>query len=516
MYLNFYQFRIKPFSLAPDPEFLYLSQQHKDALGAIIYGINEREGFVSVVGEVGTGKTTVVRSYLHKAGRKQILPIFIFNSRVTFAELMKTFLNEIGIDSESIQRSNNVNDMVKLAYQTMIEKTRQGKNIVLIIDEAQNMPVETLGNLCILSNFETAKAKLVQIVLVGQPELQKKLDLYELRQLRQRIAYRAQINSLSAKESIGYLHHRLSLSAKGKEPVFTKSAISRIVKHSKGVPRVINILCENSLVAGYGLQKKPVSLKLVKQVIAEYEGSRFSGQLQFKKVAGSLLILLLAALLVVSYLPSLHPPEESMGELARFKPPSRPNLEPVRDNGKAISTSKKVVEQVEDEIPILMRNAQTIPGPDDSKSTQSPAETSQAQLREPLSLMPLPEASRDLSRSSAEEITSLTAKLTELISKAESIFSKSEGLDIASKQSTRSKIVKKGDTVSKLCLETYGFVNTRALVWLRSQNPHIANMDEIQIDEIIFFPEMEKPKSPHTLQRANNRSSTRMEEVVSR
>ena len=113
------------------------------------------------------------------------------------------------------------------------------------------MPVETLGSLCILSNFETAKAKLIQIVLVGQPELQKKLDLHELRQLRQRIAYRALITPLSIKDSINYLHHRLSLSAIGKTPAFTTSAIRKIVEHSKGIPRVINILCENSLVAGY-------------------------------------------------------------------------------------------------------------------------------------------------------------------------------------------------------------------------------------------------------------------------
>ena len=130
--MNFYQLRKKPFSLAPDPEFLYLSQQHKDALGAIIYGIKEREGFIKVIGEVGTGKTTVIRSYLNSTYRKQILPIFIFNSKITFHELMQTFLSEIGIDHEGVHRSHTVNDMVRLAYQAMLEKTSHGKNIVLI------------------------------------------------------------------------------------------------------------------------------------------------------------------------------------------------------------------------------------------------------------------------------------------------------------------------------------------------------------------------------------------------
>ncbi len=510
MYLNFYQLRKKPFSLAPDPEFLYLSQQHKDALGAIIYGIKEREGFVTVVGEVGTGKTTVIRSYLNSAYRKQILPVFIFNSKITFHELMQAFLSEIGIASEEILRARTVNDMVKLAYQAMLEKTSHGKNIVLIIDEAQNMPIETLGNLCILSNFETAKAKLIQIVLVGQPELQKKLDLYELRQLRQRVAYRAQITPLAAKEAVGYLHHRLSLSSKEQKPVFTTRAINRILKHSKGVPRVINILCENSLVAGYGLQKKPVSLKVVKQVIAEYEGRRFSGPLQLKNVAGSMLILLLAILMVISYLPSFQVPEESMGGQVHFKPPSSPPLQPVRSNDKALSSDKKAVKQIEANI---VRNAQTTTAPDDSESTSSPTETSQPQLREQITLTHLPEVLREPIETSIEGGMEGEKNLQEM---ADSIIALLEHYMSPPKQSPHVKIVKRGDTVSKLCLETYGFYSTRALEWIKSNNPHISNMNNIKIDEVIFFPEMETPNLQHLPNNVNDRSSTRKEEVVSK
>jgi len=488
MYLNFFQLRKKPFSLAPDPEFLYLSQQHKDALGAIVYGIREREGFVSVVGEVGTGKTTIVRSYLHKFGRNQILPIFIFNSRISFSELMKTFLCEIGIDVDALQRKHSVNDMVRLAYQAMLEKTKKGENLVLIIDEAQNMPVETLGHLCILSNFETAKAKLIQIVLVGQPELQSKLDRYELRQLRQRIAYRALITPLSLKDSIRYLHHRLSLCSKKQGTVFSTSAIRRIVKHSKGIPRVINILCENSLVAAYGLQKKPVSLKIVKQVIGEYEGKSAPGYLLLRRIAGSVLILLLTALFVASYLPSrANSPVEALDEQVSLKVPTKPALQPAVSNNTVVSSSKVVepivyeVPVTERNVPVSERNAQESPSPGEPVSVTVPSESLQAQTSMEPALTQLPV----LQKSINEEGKRLLLANAELISPQSAVQS------IKSKQSAHLKVAKKGDTVSGLFLETYGFYNTRALDWIKSHNPHIANMDEIQIDQIIYFPEVE-------------------------
>lgn len=493
MYLNFFQLNKKPFSLAPDPEFLYLSQQHKDALGAIVYGIREREGFVSVVGEVGTGKTTIVRSYLHKAGRNQTLPIFIFNSRITFPELIKTFLCEIGIDVDAMNRKYSVNEMVRLAYQAMIEKTRRGENLVLIIDEAQNMPVETLGNLCILSNFETSKAKLIQIVLVGQPELQKKLDRYELRQLRQRIAYRALITPLSMKDSVRYLHHRLSLSSRKQGTVFTTSAIKRIVKHSQGIPRVINILCENSLVAAYGLQKKPVSLKIVKQVIAEYEGKGCRGHFLFKRIAGSVLIVLLTALFVASYLPSrANSPVEAMVEQVSLKAPQKPDFQPVMNNETVVSSSRKVVEPIKDKDPDPGQKIQEIPQADGPESTDLSARTLQPQTSSSSPLDQLRESlEMDGEGRKLEVETKPEEEKKSLLATPETISPQPAVQSLPYKKGAYLKVAKRGDTVSGLFLETYGFYNTQALEWIKSHNPHIANMDEIQIDQIIYFPGVE-------------------------
>ncbi len=511
MYLNFYQLIKKPFRLAPDPEFLYLSQQHKDALGAIIYGIEERVGFVSIVGEVGTGKTTIVRSFLHKTDRNKILPIFIFNSRITFSELMETLLHELGIDPEIIPGRHKVSKMVRMAYRAMLEKASQGKNLVLIVDEAQNMPIETLGKLCVLSNFETTKAKLIQIVLVGQPELQKKLDLYELRQLRQRIAHSALITPLPKKESIAYFYHRLSLSSREQRPIFTASAIRRIVKHSKGIPRVINILSENSLVAGYGLQEKPVSLKLVKQVIAEYEGKRFSGQLQFREVAVGTLILLLAVLLVASYVSfSPHHPNETIGEQVRIKIDPGSHQQPLIGDDRTHYSNKEVVAQIEDGNPLLMHNAQTILLSDAPDSTEHSAETLQPQPGEPFHSIHLADVSREPSTASVAEEQNLGPK-------AEPLFSLLPGGYITAKHSSsQKKIVKKGDTVSKLCLDTYGFYNAQVLIWLKRHNPHVFNMDEIQIGGILFFPEMESSNLDPMHQRVYSRSRTTSEEVALR
>lgn len=482
MYLNFFQLQKKPFSLAPDPEFLYLSQQHKDALGAIVYGIREREGFVSVIGEVGTGKTTIVRSYLHKAGRNQTLPIFIFNSRITFPELIKTFLSEIGIDVDALNRKYSVNEMVRLAYQAMLEKTRTGENIVLIIDEAQNMPIETLGNLCILSNFETSKAKLIQIVLVGQPELQKKLDRYELRQLSQRIAYRALITPLSTKDSVLYLHHRLSISCKKQGPVFTPSAIGRIVKHAQGIPRVINILCENSLVAAYGLQKKPVSLKIVKQVIAEYEGKSLRSYALLRRVAGSALIIFLTAIFVASYIPSrANSPVESMLEWVSFKAPPKPDFQPVASNDTVVSSSIKVVEPLNDKDAVAEQKIQVTrlpdgPGSTDLSSPQTGGVSPLTQAGEPAEM---------IGENKKPEVNN-----TVLFTPTETISLQPAVPTLPYKRAAFLKVAKRGDTVSGLFLETYGFYNTQALEWIKSYNPHIDNMDQIKVDQIIYFPEV--------------------------
>lgn len=302
MYLNFYNLLKEPFQITPDPAFLFMSPTHKEALASVIYAIEQRKGFVSIVGEVGTGKTTIIRSYLNGADRNVIRPIYIFNSNISFCELLETIFQELDL----LCTSQEPYVMVQILYEALIDEYLAGHNIVLVIDEAQNMPVETLENLRMLSNLETATDKLLQIVLVGQPELEEKLNRHELRQLKQRLAVRCTIKPLTPGESEAYLNYRLSQAARFGDVIFSSGAIRRIVLGAKGFPRLLNIMSDNVLITGYGYQQKPISAKVAKEAI--------SGFLEKKPrrtwiwgLAASLSLILLACALV--FLPQVFLPK---------------------------------------------------------------------------------------------------------------------------------------------------------------------------------------------------------------
>ena len=268
MYLDFYHLKKAPFHITPDPEFLFLSPSHKAALGALVYGIEERQGFVALIGEVGLGKTTILRSYLERVDQSQLKPIYIFNPNVSFSELLKTLCREFGIEDVPEDIAETVNRL----HQALIEEYKRGRNVALIVDEAQHMPTETLEHLRMLSNLETATQKLIQIVLVGQPEFDLKLEDYALRQLKQRLAIRGTISPLTDEESQDYIIYRLAKVVTVDEPLFTRGALREIVKQAQGTPRVINILCTNALIHGYGYNKRRISTKIVRGAVAEYTG----------------------------------------------------------------------------------------------------------------------------------------------------------------------------------------------------------------------------------------------------
>ena len=175
MYQDYYRLKKEPFHITPDPEFLFLSPSHKQALGSIVYGVDNRKGFVVITGEVGVGKTTIVRSYLERVVKQQKKIIYIFNSNLSFGNLLKTIYKELGLDA----RTDDTVEMLDGLYQVLMEEYKQGNTVLLIVDEAQNMPIETLENIRMLSNLETSKIKLLQIVLIGQPEFEKMLNLHE-------------------------------------------------------------------------------------------------------------------------------------------------------------------------------------------------------------------------------------------------------------------------------------------------------------------------------------------------
>ena len=296
MYQDFYRLKKEPFHITPDPEFLFLSPSHKQALGSIVYGVRNRKGFVVITGEVGVGKTTILRSYLEGVAKQKTKVVYIFNANVSFKNLLKTIYKELGLDA----KTGDIVEMLNDLYQILMEEYKQGNTVLLIVDEAQNMPVETLENLRMLSNLETSKDKLIQIVLIGQYEFEEILNLYELRQLKQRIVIRSTIIPLSEKESMAYINHRLGKAAVNGSPVFTRGALKRIVKEAKGIPRYLNILCDNALITGFGYKKRPVDAKIVDEVITDYNGEKKESSL-LKWVITSAALLLFIVLLLFLY-----------------------------------------------------------------------------------------------------------------------------------------------------------------------------------------------------------------------
>ena len=291
MYLNYYRLKQEPFHITPDPEFLYLSPSHREALAAIIYGIEQKKGFVPFVGAVGLGKTTILRSYLETADKNRLKTIYIFNARLTFEGLLKTIYEELGLPIET----TDTVEMVNRLFQVLVDHYAEGNSVILVIDEAQNMPVETLENLRMLSNLETPKDKLIQIVLVGQPEFEETLNLNQLRQLKQRIAIRSTILPLTKTESLEYIRHRLHKAGGKAEVDFSSSALDAVNRKANGIPRVMNILCDYALITGFGYQRKPFGADIVREVLADFDGKKKKAFLWSRQAIAALAVLCIGA-----------------------------------------------------------------------------------------------------------------------------------------------------------------------------------------------------------------------------
>jgi general secretion pathway protein A len=266
MYKSFFGLKENPFNVNPDPRYLFVTKQIEEALSGLMYGVQNRKGFIMLTGEVGTGKTTLINQLLDWLRQRRTRTAFLFNSRMNTNQLFDFILAEFEISCESRNKSQQ---LLKL-NQWLLERFRAGETTVLIIDEAQNLTYPVLEEIRLLTNLETSTEKLLQIVLSGQPELEEKLQLPEMRQLRQRIMLRCKTAPLTKEQTVDYIARRLTIAGGSGNSIFSPKAIETVYLYSMGIPRVVNLLCEHSLINAYAEGQRPISPKIVEDVAHEF------------------------------------------------------------------------------------------------------------------------------------------------------------------------------------------------------------------------------------------------------
>ena len=265
MYESLFGLKVKPFAVTPDPRFLYSSRSHREALASLVYGVKERRGFVRLVGEVGTGKTTLIRALLEGLD-VSVRTVLITHTTIDREELLRMILNDLEMPSDHLNRVQmiqSLHDLVLLTFQSRLPPP------LIIVDEAQNLADEVLEEIRLLTNLEMGDSKLVQVILAGQPELERKLEKPTLRQLGQRIAVRARLEPLGADETAAYVRHRLRVAGATDVDLFSNAALKTVWRRTAGLPRLINILCEQSLVNAFGANKKRVDESLVDEAVRD-------------------------------------------------------------------------------------------------------------------------------------------------------------------------------------------------------------------------------------------------------
>jgi len=260
MYKVFYGLERDPFEITPDPTFLFPTTSHNEALATLYYGVTAHRGFVVLTGEVGTGKTLLLRSLLGLLQRRDTAFALIFNPSLSPLEFMRYIAGDFGLPSAGKAKD----ELIHVLNDFLLQRYQEGLTSLLVVDEAHHLSAEVLEEIRLLTNLETSQQKLLQIVLAGQPELDQKLDSHELRQLKQRVALRCHLDCLSMNETGEYMRRRLTIAgANGGRPVFDERAMMAVYQHSKGVPRLINTICQNALLSGYAKQETTVTAEIV-------------------------------------------------------------------------------------------------------------------------------------------------------------------------------------------------------------------------------------------------------------
>jgi general secretion pathway protein A len=262
IYNAYFGFTENPFNISPDPEFLYRSPQHEEALANLMYGVTSRKGFIVLTGEVGTGKTTMLECLRDHLDAQRIEFAFVFNSRLTPDQFFEMVAFDFNLQCERKSKT----DVLIALDSLLIQQAERGRTCVLIVDEAHNLEWDVLEEIRLLGNLETRQGKLLQIILAGQPELDRKLDAPNLRQLKQRIVLRCSLNPLTPEESTAYIETRLTRAGMPDQTVFSPELLEELHRRSRGIPRVINLLCDNLLVTAFAMEQRTATMEMLEEV----------------------------------------------------------------------------------------------------------------------------------------------------------------------------------------------------------------------------------------------------------
>jgi len=267
MYKKFFGLRENPFNVNPDPRFLFSTRHTEEAFAVLTYGIQSRKGFITLTGEVGTGKTTLLNKLLDWLHDQSLATAFVFNSRLNVTQFLDFMMADFGVPCDAASKSQ----LLQRLYNWLLDRYRAGETAVLVVDEAQNLSDEVLEEVRMLTNLETFTEKLLQIILVGQPELEQRLKQPQLRQLRQRLTLRAKTHPFNLEETKSYINQRLRIAGSNGDPIFEAGATVALFRYSLGIPRIINLLCEHCLVSAFVDQKKTVSADVVDSVARDFD-----------------------------------------------------------------------------------------------------------------------------------------------------------------------------------------------------------------------------------------------------
>jgi general secretion pathway protein A len=478
-YGRFYGFNSPPFHITPDPSLLFATETHQQALGAIEYGIASGKGFIVITGEVGVGKTTVLKMCLDRLESSRIKIIYLFNPSLATAELYATILEELDVPVHPGRKPTSILHSLQRA---LLAAHKAGTQVILAVDEAQNMPEQTLESLRILSNFETAKSKLLQIILAGQPELEAILAKYGLRQLAQRVAVRARIKPLTWRQSCRYIEHRGRCAGRiGKGPLFTSAALWYLAITARGIPRTINICCDNALINGYGYAAERISLSIARE---SCKALKFRSPFRrVAAIAATTVILICAIFSGNAFLRGFLVEPASGTALQSTVGDQQPAVSEVEKGAEAHPPA--VVALPSPPAVSLTAATEAVTEP-----TPEPAETHLA-LEAYAEGPPKPQ-------SDAVQAATITSPIPTTAASAEPASMSSDAAvaepsDRDDPQPVRQWFVHRGDTVYKACRAAYGRCDEQALRTILAYNPRIASNGIIKQGMIIIMPERIEP-----------------------